>query len=328
MMSRQSVSRVPFKLLWMVIWALLVAGVVYAVSGLDWSRVDAAASHAEPAWLVLALLINLSSIPLWGACWRCLVPEGGTVTWARLTQVLAMVLSAVQALSLFGGGATAYVLTVERLRLSRSVALSLLLLDQFVTGIVKVLLIGAALALAPTTDLLRSAGGVLLVGMTAGAVLLVYGSRSRERLHRLAARTGGRSGALIEAFGNWTVHLSAVRRLPAMFGAVTFMLVRRLTEGMAALCIARALGIPVGPEVGLLITAFLAVVTLVPSPPGNLALYEVAVVAAYQSAGVATETAVAAALVQHAVFLIAALAPGALVLAFTGLPTAQGSRGT
>ena len=315
------------KLVWIAVWALLLAGIAYAASGLAWSAVWVAARQASPLWLVLAVLANLLCIPLWGLCWLCLAPAGERVTWARLTQVLAMVLAAVQAFSLFGGGATAYVLIVERLRLPRPAALSLLLLDQFVTGIVKVVLIGAVLLFAPAPMLLRSAGMVLLAGMAAGAVLLVYASQSRSRLHRLAARIGGRTGALLEAFGDWTEHLGRVRRVTAMSGAVASMLARRVMEGVAGLCVAHALGIPVGAGLGLLMIAFMAEVTLVPSPPGGVALYEVAVAAAYQTMGFAPETAIAAALVQHAAFLVAALAPGAL-LALQARPMARpGSSG-
>ena len=114
----------------------------------------------------------------------------------------------------------------------------------------------------------------------------------------------------------WTQHLATVRSFRYMSGAVIFMLIRRVVEGFAGWLVALACGIDVGPEFIALVIASLAIVTIIPSPPGNVGLYEVAVVAAYQWLGVAPEPALAAALLQHAVLLISALIPGALIALF------------
>ena len=80
--------------------------------------------------------------------------------------------------------------------------------------------------------------------------------------------------------------------------------------------VAIACGLPVGPEIIVLVIASIAVVTMVPVPAGNVGLYELAVVGAYQWVGVAPEIALAAALLQHAIALGSVLIPGALIMAF------------
>ena len=130
----------------------------------------------------------------------------------------------------------------------------------------------------------------------------------------------------IERLADWTHHLEAVRSPARLGGAVFFMLMRRVADGLAAWCVAIACGIPVGPEVIVLVIASIAVVTMVPVPAGNVGLYELAVVAAYQWVGVAPETALAAALLQHAIALVAVLVPGALIMAFApGVARSQGA---
>ena len=304
------------RLLWIAVWAVLAAGLAYAASSLSWGEVLAVAMRADPLWLVLALAFNLTNAPLWALCWRRLMARKAQVALLPLTYVLAVVAAAIQAFSVLGGGATAFVLITGRLRLSRPAAASLLVLEGLTTGIVKVLLVGAALAIVPGTALLRGVGAGLLGMMGVGLVGLIILSRSHSLLYTFAARIGGRARSWIEVLADWTSHLDAVRSPVRLGGAVFFMLMRRIGDGLAAWCVAMACGIPVGPEIIVLVIASIAVVTMVPVPAGNVGLYELAVVAAYQWAGVAPEVALAAALLQHAIALGSVLIPGALILAF------------
>ena len=304
------------RLLWITVWAVLAAGLAYAGSSLSWGEVLAVAMRADPLWLVLALAFNLTNAPLWALCWRRLMARKAQVALLPLTFVLAVVAAAIQAFSILGGGAIAFVLITGRLGLSRPAAASLRVLEGLTTGIVKVLLVGAALALVPGTALLRGVGAGLLGMMGVGLVGLIILSRSHSLLYTCAARIGGRARSWIEALADWTSHLDAVRSPVRLGGAVFFMLMRRIGDGLAAWCVAMACGIPVGPEIIVLVIASIAVVTMVPVPAGNVGLYELAVVAAYQWAGVAPEVALAAALLQHAIALGSVLIPGALIMAF------------
>ena len=304
------------RLLWITVWAVLAAGLAYAGSSLSWGEVLAVAMRADPLWLVLALAFNLTNAPLWALCWRRLMARKAQVALLPLTYVLAVVAAAIQAFSVLGGGATAFVLITGQLGLSRPAAASVLVLEGLTTGIVKVLLVGAALAIVPGTALLRGVGAGLLGMMGVGLVGLIILSRSHSLLYTCAARIGGRARSWIEALADWTSHLDAVRSPVRLGGAVFFMLMRRIGDGLAAWCVAMACGIPVGPEIIVLVIASIAVVTMVPVPAGNVGLYELAVVAAYQWAGVAPEVALAAALLQHAIALGSVLIPGALIMAF------------
>ena len=312
------------RLIWIAVWAVLAAGLVYAASSLSWGEVLAAGLRADPLWLAVALVINLTNAPLWALCWRCLMGRKAQVPMLGLTGVLAVVAAAIQAFSVLGGGATAFVLMTGRLGLTKPAAASLLVLEGLTTGLVKALLVAAAFALVPDSALLRGIGASLLGAVALGLVGLIIVSRSRALLYRLAARTGGRSRIWIERLADWTSHLEAVRSPARLGGAVFFMLMRRIADGLAAWCVAWACGIVVGPQIIVLVIASLAIVTLVPVPAGNVGLYELAVVAAYQWVGVAPEIALAAALLQHAIYLVSILVPGALIMAFApGLARSQ-----
>jgi len=307
------------RLIWIAVWALLAAGLVYAASMLSWAEVLAAARRSDPFWLFVGLLVVLPNTPLWTLCLACLIGRKAPVPLLGLTRVLAVVASAIQAFSVVGGGATAFVLLTERLGLSRPRTASLLVLEGLTTTIVKTLLVGLALALVPGEVVLKRMGIILVIGVCAALAGLILISRAEGRLYGFAARMGGRARIFIERVGDWASHLEAVRSPARLGGAVAIMLLRRMLEGFSAWCVARACGIVVGPEIILLVVASIAIVTMIPTPAGNVGLYELAVVAAYQWAGVSAEVALAAAFLQHALFLLAVLAPGALVLVFEAL---------
>ena len=303
------------RLIWIAIWALIAVGLAFAASSLSWSDVLNAALRADPLWLVIALLVNLANAPLWSMCWRCLVGRSLQAKPFGVVRVLAVVLAAIQAFSVLGGGATAFVLVTGRLGLSKMAAVSLLALDTLTTGLTKTLMVGAALAVLPGSALLRGIGAGLLAAAAVALGAFIAFSRSRERLYKMAARRNARVRVWIEHLGDMTSHLDVVRSPARLGGAVFFMFARRMCEGLAAWCVAVACGIPVGPEIILLAVAAIAISTLIPGPPGHVGLYELAVVGAYQWVGIAPETALAAALLQHALFLVSVLAPGALIIA-------------
>jgi uncharacterized protein (TIRG00374 family) len=296
------------------LWLVLALGLTYLASAMDWASVASFARKADPLWLAAAVVANLFALPLWALSWRLLAPRK-SARFFNLLEVLCMTLASVQMFSLVAGIATAVLLLVKRAGLTKAAALSVLTLDQIVTGMVKVLLIAAAIIFVDAPVWMRHAGASLLVLVLVGLGVLLVAARSEARLIAYGERKQGRVSHLITFLASWTAHLDPLRHPLRTGVAVIVALLRRLAEGVGALCIQKACGIPVSLELGLLVMTALALVTVIPQPPGNIGLYEAAVVVVYQMAGYPPETALAIALLQHVMFLIAALIPGCLVFA-------------
>jgi uncharacterized protein (TIRG00374 family) len=81
-------------------------------------------------------------------------------------------------------------------------------------------------------------------------------------------------------------------------------------EALAMICIQRAFGLDLPFTSAVLILAALNLATLVPVVPGNLGVYEGAVVLIYTRLGVPAEQAIGVAVVQHACFFAALALPG------------------
>ena len=78
------------------------------------------------------------------------------------------------------------------------------------------------------------------------------------------------------------------------------------------LCVQRAFGLDLPAGSAVLALGMLNLSTLLPIVPGNVGVYEGAVVLAYTRYGVPAEQALALAALQHLCYLVALAAPGVL----------------
>jgi uncharacterized membrane protein YbhN (UPF0104 family) len=104
--------------------------------------------------------------------------------------------------------------------------------------------------------------------------------------------------------------LAPVRSPTRSDAALGLALAKKLAEALAFLCVQRAFGVTLSPESALLVLAAVNLATMLPVVPGNLGVYEAAVVLAYSYLGVPPERALSIALVQHACSFAAVALPG------------------
>jgi uncharacterized protein (TIRG00374 family) len=103
-------------------------------------------------------------------------------------------------------------------------------------------------------------------------------------------------------------------------------LLKKLVEMVAIVCVQRAFGLDLPFASAVLALAALNLATLLPIVPGNVGVYEAAVVFAYGSFGVPAERALAVALVQHLCYFLAFAGPGVLATAGARWSGASASR--
>ena len=306
----------PVRAFWAALWLLIGVAVAWAATFIAWGEVWAALRKADPVWVGLAILANLCGYPFWAQALRLYVPSGEPRPYWTIMGVLAISSAAIQCLSIFAGAATAVVLLVRRVGLSTGAMISVLTLEQLTTGIVKALIVGVAVLSASAPFSLKAAGATLLAGVAGAFLALVWAAHSGAGLARLGLRHSGWFGRALTKFADWTAHLEALRHPLRYTTALLCVVARRAAETIAILCVQKASGLPVSVELALLIIAAVSLATIIPGPPGNIGMYEAAVVLAYSWGGVGAETAVAAALLQHFAFLAAAFTPGGLLLIF------------
>ena len=286
---------------------VLVALLVAAASRLDLHRALLAMGDVRLAWVLAAILAYLAILPLWAVQWHALSPPTPHRTVRRMLGVVALTASVLNTTPLLVGEAAGVLLLVTRIGLARSAAVSVLAMDQLLVGIAKVCVLGSAAMLLPLPAPMRHGLQSLLV-VVALLVMFLGALAWRPALMGLVARR-------LPPRLTGPLHRTAAALSPLLdfrLGglALVLALLKKLAELAAIVAMQRAFGVELPLASALLVLGALNLATLLPVLPGNVGLFEGAMVIAYRALGVPAEQALAIAVLQHACYFVALALPG------------------
>ena len=293
----------------------LFAAFVAALRRVDPTRALDALAAVRGGWVAATALCFVAILPLWAWQWHLLAPRTPTQTFSAMLRVVVTTSGVLNTTPLLVGEATGVVLLVTITGLERTAAVSVLAMDQLLVGVAKLVVLATAALLAALPDWMTRAALGLIVLVAALAALLLFGaSRGRWRVgaRREEARARGVASRLAEALDALPAALAPLRSLPRGGAALALALVKKAVEVCAMVFMQRAFGLDLPVGAAVLALGMLNLSTLVPIVPGNIGVYEGAVVLAYSRYGVPAEQAVGLAAFQHLCYLLALAAPGVL----------------
>jgi uncharacterized membrane protein YbhN (UPF0104 family) len=295
----------------LVVLPLLVMALSLAARRLDLTRVLVELRSARAGWLVLAAAAYAMVLPLWALQWRLMAPHVPNNRFREMFATVAMSASLHNTTVAFAGEGSAILLLVARIGLDRTTAVSVLAMDQMIVGIAKVALFSTAAAMV-TLPAWMARGAVTLAVVLGGVIALaLVVLRNRELLH---ARLPERAGSILTKAA---VAVHPLRSPRITIPVLLLALAKKGMEIVALLCVQRAFGVQLPLASAVLALAALNLATIIPVVPGNLAVFEGAIVLAYAHFGVHAERALGMALVQHACYFVALALPGYRWLAFS-----------
>ncbi|MEO5869833.1 MAG: lysylphosphatidylglycerol synthase transmembrane domain-containing protein [Gemmatimonadaceae bacterium] len=287
---------------------LLLALLVFAARRIDVGRVVAELRTVRASWIFAALLCYVSILPLWALQWRLLAPQTDRNTFRRMLGVIAMTSSTHNTAAFFVGEATGGLLLATHVGLGRSAALSVIAMDQLLVGIAKLGVLSTAALTLTLPSWMSNGIAALALGVFVLLLCTVLAAWQYETIGARAERFV--PARAVAAMGSIGQALAPLRSLPRGGGALALALLKMFVETLAMICIQRAFGLDLPFTSAVLVLATLNLATLVPVVPGNLGVYEGAVVLIYTRLGVPAEQAVGMAVVQHACFFAALALPG------------------
>ena len=281
--------------------------VALAAARLDLPKVAAGLAVARPGWIALALVCFVAILPLWALQWRLLLTGAPRAPLRSMLGVVAMTSTVLNTAPMLVGEAAGVFFLVTRAGISRASALSLLAMDQLFVGVAKLGVLAVAGAMLDLPDWMARGAQALLLGVGALvlAVLAMAWQAGRVGAHFIRLR--GRGAELVASV---QAALAPMRSPSRSAGALSLALAKKLAEATAILCVQRAFGLELPPSSAVVVLAAVNLATLLPVVPGNVGVYEGAVVLAYSYLGVPPERALGIGLVQHACFFVALAIPG------------------
>ena len=313
-------SRTMRSVGWLAATATLVGLLVLAARRIDLVRAVAELHGVRAGWLVTAVLCFLAILPLWALEWRILAPRANGNTLRSMLGVVAITSSTLNTSAFFVGEAVAVLLLVARVGLTRAAALSVLAMDQLLVGIAKLVVLAAGALTLSLPQWMRAGVHLLGVGVVVLLTACMLAAWNHEAITPFAARMI--PARLAAALGNMGESLAPLRS-PSRSGSVLLLaLAKKVVEVIAIVCVQRAFGANLPISSGILVLAALSLATLLPVVPGNLGVYEAAVVLTYTHLGIPAEQALGMAVVQHACYFAALALPGYAWLARDGVTQA------
>jgi uncharacterized membrane protein YbhN (UPF0104 family) len=298
------------RLLAFVALAGLVAA---ALQRMDLARAAAQIASVRGEWLLLAIACYAAILPLWAGQWTLLAPRAPAARPREMLGVVALTSAVLNTTPMLVGEATAVVLLVTRVGLDRAAALSVLAMDQLLVGIAKLGLLALAASVAPLPDWMSRAVLALLAAMLLlGSALVAAAWRHVDVARALERVAPARVAAGAGAFA---VALEPLRFPARGLPALGIALLKKAVEVAAIVCVQRAFGLTVPLSAAVIVLAVLNLATLLPIVPGNVGVFEAAVVLALTRFGVTAEQSLGIAVVQHLCYFIALALPGLLFAA-------------
>ncbi len=312
------------KRIWQSLGMLLAAFAGVGLSlrvlrNVDLEQVLASASQLKPLWITVALLISPLTLLLAACEWRLLVPAGRQISVRTLFGVQCVMCLLQNTAHHFAGQGYALFQLMRKQHLPAAAVLSLLALDQLAEGVARLTWILPAVGLLAWPVATKAAVGVLAIGVSSlGLSLLVFLLLER----RYAAATVDEQSSWLARQLNRVAggrHLQLLARpkiLAAIFGLA---ISKKLVRAAAVLAVQQSLGLALPWYMPLVIVAAIDLATMVPLVPGHLGVYEAAVTLVCEWQGVPAESALALAILSHAVTLAATIVPGLILLISQGL---------
>ncbi|MBI4674116.1 MAG: flippase-like domain-containing protein [Chloroflexi bacterium] len=310
----------------------LLAVVFY---GTDLQTMGDVLRSANYTLLVPALVLYFSGVLMRAVRWRFLLRSIKPIGLAHLFQVTVIGYMANDLLPFrIGELVRAYVLG-ETEKISKTATLVTIVLERIFDGVTMLIFIGAALFLLPSNAELGSVEFSIRMLLLVGSILfatavvgLVIVARFRERfdhlIHRVLARLpecwSARGLKLMDSF----FHGLSVLRNPAdALAALVFSIFAWLFEAGMYAVLAIGFGIALPFPVFVLATAVANLVTIVPSTPGYVGVFDVPVKAILVLFGVDPNVAASYTILLHAVLVVPVVLLGLVFTWRLGLSLGQ-----
>lgn len=283
-------------------WVVLSALAVIMAKDFDWQETVAATDGTDPIWLILALTANGTILVLATAQWMLFLPEGAWLPGKTMFGIVAVTSSVSNGGPPLAGHAAGARLLATRGELGNAAGVSVTILDQLAEGMTKLVVVAAAALFVPGFRYGLTVVFIVLVpALIAGFTFLAH---RRDRLEDIAARHTGRTGSIMRFLATTAHHLGLLRRPGHFAVGVLIGVAQKIAEGLAIAAVALALGITLPPWVVLAVVLAVSFSTLVAVTPANIGGYEGSAFLVFRSAGMDTDSALALAVIQHAVYLI------------------------
>ncbi len=299
-----------------MLWAFAVGLLYLCLQSIDLDLAWKEFARTDPLWLFLTVFFNACILGIWASLWYLLLPKKISVLFARIFQANAFMSTSCNTVPFPGGHVVGVMALARRAEVGHTVALSVLALDQVMEGFAKIFVLALVAIFVPLPE--RMEQGILIFVVTIGlfASIMLYLAHKKPHVLREGEETISFTGKIRAFASRWSAHLEVLRDVRTFSSGLLLALLMMLAQTLGIWAAQKSMGLDLPFWVPILVMGALNMATVLPITPGNFGIYEGTVFLVYQFCGLASESALSLAFLQHLCFLVPMVGTGYLVLLF------------
>jgi uncharacterized protein (TIRG00374 family) len=305
----------------------LAAGTLFSLGLLYWcfQKIDFSVfwdtlKGAHFSYLAFAAVFPCLVICTNSLLFKFFLPRFDMVAYPKMFKIVGAFSLAVNVIPFWGGQALFIYLLGQREKAGKTVALSIMTLDQIMDGFGKIFIFGFVVFAGPFPGWMRE--GMISFFVVISVIylfLFILSYIYRDRADHWDAPATGFWGRLYGLFRNWAHHLHVLRDFKRTGVTILLAVLMKLFQVLMVFGVQKSLGIPLGLTDAFLVLAALSLGTTLSVTPGRIGLYEASVMLAYQYLGIPATQALALGVTLHVVQLVPYVIIGSLSFLKLGL---------
>jgi glycosyltransferase 2 family protein len=290
-----------------------------ALRRVDLDRFTEGLRQVDPIALILALLGIAAGMVLRAIRWRSLFPPFARPPLAAVLRAVLVGYLFDSVLLMRSGEAARIVFLHRETGVSRAQALGTAVVERLADVVVVIGLLLCATPFLPKVDWLSRAAVLAVAALVAAGVLaLVFrndDARGRRLLDTLLRRLPFISNEQADRMGsNLSLGLACLRQPRVIVQGLGLTIAAWLASLLSYAVVVSSFGLAVGLGAALLVLVAVSLAAILPSLPASLGVFEAAAVLALSIYGVDQSSALACAVVLHALIVFPAVIAGYVVL--------------
>ncbi len=295
------------------LWVFAGGLLYFCLQSIDLNGAWVEFSRADPLWLFVAVFFNACILGVWTALWHLLLPGKLSVPFASVFQANAFMSTSCNTIPFPGGHAVGVMALARRTGVGHTVALSVLALDQLLEGFAKIFVLTLVAFFVPLPERMGQAILIFVVVIGFFASIMFYLAHKQPQVKEGTSSLMGKVGRFVS---RWSAHLEVLRDMRIFSFGLLLAFLMMFFQTLGIWAVQKSLGFDLPFWAPILVMGALNLATVLPITPGSFGIYEGTAFLAYQFCGLAPESALGLALLQHLCFLAPMVGTGYLVLLF------------
>ncbi|MCP5468302.1 MAG: flippase-like domain-containing protein [Deltaproteobacteria bacterium] len=305
------------KKLLILLASFLVLGIFSFIffSKFDWETFWNSFQGIKIEYFLLACAATVGIILVKAYQIRIYLPKDKKVSVKKLFEDVSMLLMSVNLIPLWGGHALFVYLLGSHKKVGKTLAFSVITMDQVLDGFGKLAVFLAVSLMVPLPPMLKDGLFALILLVTIPYLIMLFVAYKYRNLKMEDLKpVSGFKQKVGRAFTKWAFNLHAIRDFRKVYPIIFIAVLMRGFEALAVFWVQKGFGLELPYYASIFVVAAFSFATTIPSvTPARTGVFEGAVISAYHFLGIPTEKAMALALIVHVVHTLPFVVTGYLV---------------